>query len=146
MFLTGHYRTQLKGSWRVHLDGSSLGSDSFVKWVHPFMQRFLNDELKGLLPLLFVHDNHGTHGRRQGTHSEYLSSCWVGSHNVRKTWSLWILSVPSLALTLLRHSSFHPCIPARHHAAKGQSSHLISEPLLTYTGQGFLPLIPEVSK
>lgn len=68
-----------------------LGLGYFVQWVHPFMQRFLNDELKGLLPLLLVHDNHGTHGRRQGTHSEYLSSCWVGSHNVRKTWSLWIL-------------------------------------------------------
>lgn len=78
-------------------------------------------------------------------HLKCASRCWVAITVLGKC-GLFGDWVPFLTLNLLRHISFHPCIPVRLHAENAPSFHLILEPHLTYIGQGFIPLIPEMRR
>lgn len=81
-------------------------------------------------------------------HLKCVSRCWVaitvsGKCLFRSVWRLW---VPFLTANLLRNTSFHPCIPVRLQAENAPSFHLTLEPHLTYKGQGFISLIPEMRR
>lgn len=143
MFPAGPYWNQLKSSWWIHLYRNYLGSANSPAMLSSFHRVPFKWWTKSTVTAVTCLWQSWNPRKKAGDTRVFKQVLDVPGLAI--TGSVWRSSILPLP-TLSRLSSHHPCIPVKLHAAKELSSHLISRPLLTYTGQRFMFFIPVMRK